>query len=399
MSNHLLSNKLQSMSESATIKMAQKARELKAQGIDVISLSLGQPDFDTPDFIKEAAKKALDDGQTKYTPVPGLLKFREAICNKLERDNKLSYTPDQIVVSNGAKQCIANVCLSLLDQGDEVIIFTPYWVSYFEIVKFAGGTPVALYAGIDQDFKVIADQLRSAINDNTKLIIYSSPSNPTGSVYSEAELAALAEVIKTKPDLYVLSDEIYEYISFNQKNPSIGTMPGMAEKTITVNGMSKGFAMTGWRLGYMAAPKWIAAACSKVQGQFTSGATAFGQAAAAYALAQDPSQLSFMKDKFIERKNLVKSALESIPGMKVNDPQGAFYFFPEISSFFGKSNGTRRINDADEFIDVLLDEAHVAAVTGTAFGDKNSFRISYATSNEILTEAMNRIKKTLATYS
>ena len=310
MSNHLLSNKLQSMSESATIKMAQKARELKAQGIDVISLSLGQPDFDTPDFIKEAAKKALDDGQTKYTPVPGLLKFREAICTKLERDNNLSYSPDQIVVSNGAKQCIANVCLSLLDQGDEVIIFTPYWVSYFEIVKFAGGTPVSLYAGIDQDFKVTAEQLRSAINDNTKLIIYSSPSNPTGSVYTEAELAALAEVIKTKPDLYVLSDEIYEYISFSQKNPSIGTMPGMAEKTITVNGMSKGFAMTGWRLGYMAAPKWIAAACSKVQGQFTSGATAFGQAAAAYALEQDPSQLSYMKDKFVERKNLVKNILE-----------------------------------------------------------------------------------------
>jgi len=399
MSNHLLSSKLSNMSESATIKMAQKARELKAQGIDIISLSLGEPDFDTPNFIKDAAKKALDEGYTKYTPVPGLLKLREAICMKFERDNNLDYSPDQIVVSNGAKQCIANVCLSLLDPSDEVIIFTPYWVSYFEIVKFAGGSPVPLYAGIEQDFKVTPEQLKAAINDKTKLIIYSSPSNPTGSVYTEAEISALAEVIKTKNDLYVLSDEIYEYITFAGKNPSIAAMNGMKERTITVNGMSKGFAMTGWRLGYMAAPKWIASACAKVQGQFTSGATAFGQAAAAYALEQDPTSISFMKEKYLERKNLVKGILETIPGMNVNDPQGAFYFFPEISSFFGKSNGTRRINDADEFVDVLLDEAHGAAVTGRAFGDKNSFRISYATSNEILIEAMKRIKNVLTTYS
>jgi len=378
--------------------MAQKARELKAQGIDVISLSLGEPDFDTPDFVKEAAKKALDAGMTKYTPVSGLLELREAICAKFERDNNLTYETNQIVVSNGAKQCIANVCLSLLDPGDEVIIFTPYWVSYFEIVKFAGGSPVPLYAGIDQDFKVTPDQLKKAINDNTKLIIYSSPSNPTGSVYTEAEISALAEVIKTKHDLYVLSDEIYEYINFGGKNPSMAAMPGMKERTITVNGMSKGFAMTGWRLGYMAAPQWIAAACAKVQGQFTSGATAFGQAAAAYALQQDVSKLGYMKEKYLERKNLVKTMLEDIPGIKVNNPQGAFYFFPEISSFFGKSNGTRRIADANEFVDVLLDEAHVAAVTGAAFGDPNSFRISYATSNDVLIEAMTRIKKVLATY-
>ncbi len=399
MSSHLLSSKLSSMSESATIKMAQKARELKSQGVDVISLSLGEPDFDTPDFIKEAAKQALDKGMTKYTPVPGLLELRQSICDKLKRDNKLNYTPKEIVVSNGAKQCIANVCLSLLDPNDEVIIFTPYWVSYFEIVKFAGGSPVPVYAGIEQDYKVIPAQLKEAINDNTKLIIYSSPSNPTGSVYTEAEIAALAEVIKTKPDLYVLSDEIYEYITFNAKNPSIASMPGMQERTILVNGMSKGFAMTGWRLGYLAAPQWIAAACAKVQGQFTSGATAFGQAAAAIALQHDPSALDYMKEKFLERKNLVKKMLEDIPGMRVNDPQGAFYFFPNISSFFGKTNGTRRIDDADEFVDVLLDEAHVAVVTGSAFGDKNSFRISYATSNEVLIEAMTRIKRVLATYS
>lgn len=399
MSSHLLSSKLSSMSESATIKMAQKARELKSQGVDVISLSLGEPDFDTPDFIKEAAKQALDKGMTKYTPVPGLLELRQSICDKLKRDNKLNYTPKEIVVSNGAKQCIANVCLSLLDPNDEVIIFTPYWVSYFEIVKFAGGSPVPVYAGIEQDYKVTPAQLKEAINDNTKLIIYSSPSNPTGSVYTEAEIAALAEVIKTKPDLYVLSDEIYEYITFNAKNPSIASMPGMQERTILVNGMSKGFAMTGWRLGYLAAPQWIAAACAKVQGQFTSGATAFGQAAAAIALQHDPSALDYMKEKFLERKNLVKKMLEDIPGMRVNDPQGAFYFFPNISSFFGKTNGTRRIDDADEFVDVLLDEAHVAVVTGSAFGDKNSFRISYATSNEVLIEAMTRIKRVLATYS
>ena len=399
MFNHLLSEKIKGMAASATIKMAQKARELKAQGVDVISLSLGEPDFDTPDFIKEAAKKALDDGYTKYTPVPGLLELREAICHKLKRDNKLEYNPKQIVVSNGAKQCIANVCLSLLNPQDEVIIFTPYWVSYFQIVKFAGGNPVPLYAGIDQDFKVTPGQLRDAINDKTKLIIFSSPSNPTGSVYTENEIRALAEVINERTDVFVLSDEIYEYITFGGKNPSIANMPGMMEKTITVNGMSKGFAMTGWRLGYMAAPEWIASACAKVQGQFTSGATSFGQAAAAHALAQMPSDLDYMKNKFLERKNLVKGLLEEIPGMKVNDPQGAFYFFPDISGFFGKSNGTRVIDDADEFVDMLLDEAHVAAVTGKAFGDPNSFRIAYATSNDVLIEAMSRIKKVLATYS
>ena len=387
------------MSQSATIAMAQKARDLKAQGKDVISLSLGEPDFDTPEFIKKAAVEALAEGYTKYTPVPGLLELREAISHKFKRDNNLDYGPNEIVVSNGAKQCIANICLSLLNQGDEAIIFTPYWVSYFEIVKFAGGRPIPLYASIEQDFKVTPSQLRAALNDKTKLIIFSSPSNPTGSVYTEQELKELAEVISTKSDLFVISDEIYEYITFKAKNPSLAAMPGMKEKVITVNGMSKGFAMTGWRLGYMAAPAWIASACSKVQGQFTSGATAFGQKAASIALRQDPSELSYMKDKFLERKELVKGMLNDIPGMRINDPQGAFYFFPDISEFFGKSNGKRIINDADEFVDVLLDEAHVAVVTGTAFGDPGAFRISYATSNEVLEDAMTRLKKVLSTYS
>ncbi len=399
MSKLLLSSRLKNMSESATIKMAQKARELKAQGVDVISLSLGEPDFDTPDYIKAAATKALNEGKTKYTAVPGDMALRKAICHKFKRDNGLAYDPSQIVVSNGAKQCIANVCLALLDPGDEVIIFTPYWVSYFEIVKFASGTPKPLYAGIDQDFKVTPEQLEEAITDKTKMIIFSSPSNPTGSSYSLSELESLAKVISAKENLFVLADEIYEYILFEGKNPSIASLPNMADKTITINGMSKGFAMTGWRLGYMGAPKWIASACAKVQGQFTSGATAFGQAAAADALMKDPSQLSYMKDKFLERKNLVKRLLDDIPGIKTNEPQGAFYFFPDISAYFGKSNGQRTINNANDFVDVLLDEAHVAVVTGEAFGDSNSFRLSYASSNEILEEAMSRIKKTLSTYS
>ncbi len=398
MSRHLLSRKLQNMTESATIKMAQKARELKSQGIDVISLSLGEPDFATPDHIKDAATKALSDGYTKYTPVPGLLEYREAICAKFKRDNNLEYDPKQVVVSNGAKQCIANVCLSLLDEEDEVIIFTPYWVSYFEIVKFAGGTPVNLYAGIEKDFKVSAEQLEAAINEKTKLIIFSSPSNPTGSVYSREELERLSNVIVRHQDLYVISDEIYEYINFKGKTHSIASLPGMIDRTVTVNGMSKGFAMTGWRLGYMAGPKWIMAACVKVQGQVTSGATAFGQKAASYALSADMSTTFEMTEQFLFRKKLVKGFLDEIDGINANDPDGAFYFFPEISSFFGKTNGTRIIHDADEFVDVLLDEAHVTVVSGSAFGDKNAFRLSYASSVEVLTEAMHRIKRTLDSY-
>lgn len=399
MSEHHLSRKLTAMPESETLRMAQKARELKSQGINVIALSLGEPDFDTPDYIKEAAKKALDEGYTKYPPVAGFPELKNAIIEKFKRDNDLSYGPKEIVVSNGAKQCIANVCLSLLDPDDEVIIFTPYWVSYFHIVEFAGGKPVTLYAGIDQDFKVTADQLENAITPRTKLIIYSSPSNPTGSVYSQQELSALSDVILKHKSLYVIADEIYEYINFRGESPSIAAFPGMRERTITVNGMSKGFAMTGWRLGYMGAPEWISAACEKVQGQFTSGANAFGQMAAAVALQQDPSGQDYMKDKYLERKKFVKSRLDEIDGIRANDPDGAFYFFPDISAFFGRSNGKRTIDNADEFIDVLLDEAHVAAVSGTAFGDPNCFRLSYATSDKLLAEALDRMKKVLDKYS
>lgn len=386
------------MAESETLAMAQKARELKSKGIDVIALSLGEPDFDTPDYIKEAAKSALDAGYTKYPPVAGYPELKKAICHKFKRDNGLDYEPAEIVVSNGAKQCIANVCLSLLDPGDEVIIFTPYWVSYFHIVKFAGGTAVPLYAGIDQEFKILPEQLEKAITDKTKLIIYSSPSNPTGSVYTSNEMEALAQVISKHEGIYVMADEIYEYINFLDRNPSIAGFEGMKERTITVNGMSKGFAMTGWRLGYMAAPKWIASACAKVQGQFTSGANAFGQMAAAAALMEDPSRMDYMKEEYLKRRALVKSKLDEIEGIKANIPGGAFYFFPDISAFFGRSNGTRTINNANDFIDILLEEAHVAAVSGTAFGDPNCFRLSYATSEELLTEALRRMKEVLDTY-
>ncbi|MBT8233463.1 MAG: pyridoxal phosphate-dependent aminotransferase [Saprospiraceae bacterium] len=398
MSQTYLSQKLQNMTESATLQMAQKARELRNQGIDVISLSLGEPDFDTPEYIKEAAKKALDDGYTKYPPVSGFKELRDAICNKFKRDNDLDYDVNQIVVSNGAKQCIANTCLALLDEGDDVLIFTPYWVSYFHIVKFAGGNPIPLYAGIDEDYKVNPQQLENALTDKTKMIIFSSPSNPTGSVYSHEELKNLAAVISNREGLFVIADEIYEYINFHNKNTSIAKFDGMMDKTITINGMSKGFAMTGWRLGYMAAPLWIAQACTKVQGQFTSGANSFGQMAAALALSKDPSDQDYMKDKYEERKMLVKKMLDDIDGIKTNNPEGAFYFFPNISDFFGRSNGSRTINNADDFVDVLLDEAHVAAVSGSAFGDRNSFRISYATSNALLTEALSRMKKVLDSY-
>ncbi len=395
---HLLSSKLRSMSESATIKMAQKARELKAQGVDVISLSLGEPDFDTPDFIKTAAKEALDNGFTKYTPVPGHLELREAICRKFDRDNNLNFKPSQIVVSNGAKQSIANLCLALLDPGDEVIIFTPYWVSYFDIVKFAGGTPVALKAGIDQDFKVTADQLAEAINDKTKIVLFSSPCNPTGSVYLESELKAISEVIQSKQDLFVISDEIYEHINFTGAHSSIGSLPGMSDRTITVNGFSKGYSMTGWRLGYIGAPEWIAKACAKVQGQFTSGATSFGQMAGIIALEQGYESSREMKTAYLRRKEMMVELLREIDGFSVNDPQGAFYIFPNVSACFGRSNGHRIISSVEDFSDIMLTEAHVAMVAGNAFGNDQCVRISYAAADDTLKEAVRRIKNTLENY-
>ena len=394
--NKYLSTKLQNMQESATLAMAQKARELGAQGHDIIALSLGEPDFDTPSHIKEAAKKALDDGYTKYTPVAGLMELRTAIVDKFKRDNGLEYTPNQIAVSNGAKQSIANVCLALLDPEDEVIILTPYWVSYFAIVKFAGGTPIAVKGKIEADFKVTAQQLDEAINDKTKLIIFSSPCNPTGSVYTEEELVALSQVIDKYDNLFIISDEIYEHINFTGKHASIGTIECLKDQVITVNGMSKGFAMTGWRLGYMGGPDWIIAACNKVQGQFTSGATAFGQMAAAVALSSDMKPTEEMAKTYLRRKKLIQEKLSEIEGIKLNDPQGAFYIFPDVSSFYGKSNGSFTVNNSTDFAEYILMNAHVAVVGGGSFGEDDCIRISYAASDEKIVEACSRIKKALA---
>ena len=372
------------------------ARDLRDKGHSVISLSLGEPDFDTPAHIKEAAKKALDDGFTKYTPVPGLLELRQAISRKFKRDNNLDYAPDQIVVSNGAKQSIANLSLALLNEGDEVIILAPYWVSYFEIVRLGGGVPVVIKAGIESDFKVSPDQLAGAITDRTKLVLFSSPCNPTGSVYTKEELFALADVLQAHEQVHVISDEIYEYINFTDKHASIGSHPGIKDRVITINGMSKGFAMTGWRLGYMGAPKWIADACSKIQGQFTSGATSFGQMAAITALESDLGPTYAMRDAFRKRRELVIELLSEIPGMESNHPDGAFYVFPDISFFFGKTLRGYKINNSEDFCLYLLQEAHVAVVEGSAFGADQCFRISYAASEADLREAIGRIKAALA---
>lgn len=397
--DHVLSERVNKLGQSATIKMAELARELKRQGNDVISLSLGEPDFDTPDHIKEAAKKALDEGYTKYTPVPGLLPLREAISQKFKRDNNLEYGVDQIVVSNGAKQTIANLCLSLLNEGDEVIIFTPYWVSYYEIVKFSSGTPITLAADIQADFKVNPAQLEEAITERTKMILFSSPCNPTGSVYTQEDLNTLAEVIAKHEKIVVVSDEIYEHINFTGKHASIGTHPLLKDRTVTINGMSKGFAMTGWRLGYMGAPQPIAKACAKIQGQFTSGATAFGQMAAAHAISTDLSPTFKMKEAYLRRKKMIAALLRDMPGIKTNDPQGAFYIFPDVSSYFGKSYGDIKIDNAEDFCMNLLQHGHVSLVSGAAFGDPNCARISYAASDDSLKEAMRRMKEFLSNFS
>ena len=362
------SQRILNMKESATIKMAQLARDLRGEGHDVISLSLGEPDFDTPAHIKEAAKKALDEGYTKYTPVPGLLELREAIVQKFKRENDLHFNLNQIVVSNGAKQSIANVSLALLNEGDEVIILAPYWVSYFEIVKLAGGKPVIVSAGIEDDYKVSAAQVEQAITDKTKFILFSSPCNPTGSVYSKEELKKLADVVARHEGVYIVTDEIYEYINFKGKHVSIGAFDSVRDVTITVNGFSKGFAMTGWRLGYLGAPEWIAKACVKIQGQFTSGAASFSQKAAAFALNSDMSPTHQMREAFLKRRDLVISNLKEIPGVQVNHPEGAFYVFPDVSNYFGTSNGEYVVNNADDFCAYLLHKAHVALVTGSAFG-------------------------------
>lgn len=381
------------MQESATIKMDQLARDLKAKGKNVISLSLGEPDFDTPDYIKEAAWDALKAGHTKYTPVPGRVELRAAISKKFRDENDLNYSVDQIVVSNGAKQSIANVCLSMLDPGDEVVLFSPYWVSYFPIVRLAGAVPVELFAGIENDYKVSPGQLEKAINNKTRLIIFSSPCNPTGSVFSKKELTELSEVILRHPNLMVLSDEIYEYINFTEEHFSIGSLDGMEERTITVNGFSKGFAMTGWRLGYMGAPLWLAKACAKMQGQFTSGANSFSQVAAVTALTADKQEVEEMRNIFAHRKEVILKALSAIPGLSVNQPQGAFYVFVEASSLLGKKFDGSAIHSIDEFCLLLLEDSGVALVPGSAFGASNYFRISYAASEGELIEACRRIEK------
>ncbi len=399
MSNNHLSDRLSLINESATIRMAQLAREISAQGNDVISLSLGEPDFDTPDHIKEAAKKALDNGYTKYTPVPGHKEFVSAIIEKFKRDNDLHFSADQIMVSCGAKQSIANLMAALVNPGDEVIIFTPYWVSYFDIVTMNGGVPVCVKAGIDNDFKVTPSQLEEAITDKSKVVIFSSPCNPTGTMYSKEELHDLAKVIDSKPDLFVISDEIYEYITFDEKHVSIGSFDFMKDQVATVNGMAKGFAMTGWRIGYMGAPAWLAKACSRIQSQVTSGAAAFSQIASAHALMSDMTPTREMREAFRKRKHLMIKGLKDIPGIKTNDPKGAFYIFPDVSSFFGKSNGEDTINNSTDFSELLLRKAFVATVAGSAFGDSNCIRISYAASDEQLIEALRRMKTFLSDFS
>jgi aspartate aminotransferase len=390
-----LSERLLAMEESATIAMSRKSRELKAEGKDVISLSLGEPDFFTPEFIKDAAKKAMDDNFTMYTPVPGYDDLRESISRKFNRDNGLNYTKDQIVVSTGAKQSIANVVLSIVGPGDEVIVPAPYWVSYVEIVKVAEGTPVVINAGIENDFKINGKQLEAAITPKTKMLIFSTPCNPTGSVYTKEELRDLADVLVKYPNIVVISDEIYEHINFIGKHESLAQFPEVYDQVVTVNGVSKAWAMTGWRLGYIGAPKLIADACNKVQGQFTSGTCSITQKATIAAMDADPAVLKDMIVAFNNRRRLVLTALNEMDGVRANVPVGAFYVFPDVSSFFGKSYNGTVVKDANDLCLYLLAEALVALVSGDAFGDPNCIRISYAASEETLTEAMKRIKLAL----
>ncbi len=391
----MLSSRINRLAESATLAMARKSRELKQQGIDIISLSLGEPDFNTPDFIKEAAKKAIDDNYTKYPPVNGYLELREAISRKFKRDNNLDYSPEQIVVSTGAKQSLANIVLSLIDKGDEVIIPAPYWVSYVEIVKLAEGEMKFIPATIKNDFKITPAQLENAIGENSKLIIFSTPCNPTGSFYSKNELEGLAQVIAKFPNLYVICDEIYEYINFSGKHASLAACSNIKEQVITVNGVSKGFAMTGWRLGYIGAPIEIAKACTKMQGQITSGANGIAQMAAKAAIEANPNVIAYMRDAFKKRRDLLLGLLTEISGIKLNIPEGAFYLFPDISAFFGKSFKGKTIRSAADLSLYLLMNAHVAIVSGEAFGDPNCIRFSYAASEQELIEAVKRIKSAL----
>ena len=394
--NQLLSDRILNMATSATLAMAAKARELKAEGKDIIGLSLGEPDFNTPDFIKDAAKQAIDDNYNSYTPVDGYGELKQAIITKFKRDNKLSYKPSQIVVSTGAKQCLANVALVLLNKGDEVILPCPYWVSYADIVKLSEGTPVEVKTSIETDFKMTPAQLEAAITSNTKMIWFSSPCNPSGSVYSEQELRALADVLQKHPKIYVVSDEIYEHINYGGGHASMAQFEDMYDRTITVNGVSKAFAMTGWRIGYLGAPEAIARACNKMQGQITSGANCIAQRAVITALEAPPSKVQYMIDEFKSRRDLMLNLLSEIDGFSCNVPQGAFYVFPDVSSIFGKTFNGEKINNATDLSLFLLEEALVATVTGDAFGNPNCIRISYAASQKQIIEAVERIKKSLS---
>ena len=391
-----LSDRLQRLAPSATLAMSQKSSEMKAQGIDVINMSVGEPDFNTPDHIKEAAKKAVDDNFSRYSPVPGYPDLRKAIVNKLKNENGLDYTVNEVLVSNGAKQSVCNTVMALVNDGEEVIIPAPYWVSYPQMVKLAGGVPVIVEAGFDQNFKMTPEQLEAAITPKTRMIILCSPSNPTGSVYSKAELEALSEVIKKHEDLFVLADEIYEHINYIGHHESIAQFPGMKERSIIVNGVSKAYAMTGWRIGYIAAPEWIVKGCNKLQGQYTSGPCSVSQKAAEFAYISSQECVEQMRQAFERRRDLIVKLAKDIPGLEVNLPEGAFYLFPKCSSFFGKKSGDTVINNSSDFAMYLLETAHVATVGGDAFGDPECFRMSYATSDENIIEAMRRIKEALA---
>ena len=391
-----LSDRLQRLGPSATLAMSQKSSEMKAQGIDVINMSVGEPDFNTPDHIKEAAKKAVDDNFSRYSPVPGYPDLRKAIVAKLKNENGLDYTMNEVLVSNGAKQSVCNTVMALVNDGEEVIIPAPYWVSYPQMVKMAGGVPVIVEAGFDQNFKMTPEQLEAAITPKTRMIILCSPSNPTGSVYSKAELEALSEVIKKHEDLFVLADEIYEHINYIGHHESIAQFPGMKERSIIVNGVSKAYAMTGWRIGYIAAPEWIVKGCNKLQGQYTSGPCSVSQKAAEFAYISSQECVEQMRQAFERRRDLIVKLAKDIPGLEVNVPEGAFYLFPKCSSFFGKKSGDTVINNSSDFAMYLLETAHVATVGGDAFGDPECFRMSYATSDENIIEAMRRIKEALA---
>ncbi len=391
-----LSARINSLPVSATLAMAAKARELKNEGIDVIGLSLGEPDFNTPEFIKDAAIQAVNDNYNSYSPVDGYVDLKQAICTKFKRDNGITYGLDQIVVSTGAKQSIANICMVLLDPGDEVLLPAPYWVSYSAIATLAEATSTIIPSSIETDFKITPEQLEAAITPKTKLIMFNSPNNPSGTLYTEAEYRALGKVLAKHPDIYILSDEIYEHINYGTKHFSIAAIPELYDRTITVNGVAKAFAMTGWRIGYIGAPAWIAKACNKMQGQITSGANCIAQRATITALEAPVSNIQYMIDEFQVRRELIIELLSAIPGIKLNQPAGAFYVFPDVSHYFGKTLRGKTINDASDFALYLLEEAHVATVTGDAFGNGDCIRISYAASQDSIKEAIQRIAKAMA---